>query len=537
MASEASRSADSFIGSLISLTTKFEIRYKGVLQNINTEESSIGLINVKSYGTEGRKKDGQQIPPNDKIYEYILFRGSDIKDISVIHKPVQPTQLIYDDPAIIQSHYSFQPPVSTSTPSASSASVSNLSSQAPQMAAPRSSFESGPPLFQPALSSGSWGSSASPSTSDCYPVAGPTSHTAQLAVPLYQPGGSLGIWGSSPSPNTNGTSSGLSMPPMSWQGFYGPSNGPSNVQQQSLFQPPHGLPLQHSMPQPTYPASSAHIQSGSLNLPTSNLPLQPSFSIGSANLTTTTAQFSVVSPSLGSNTASTAVPSTMAQTAPIFPSVAASISTNTESTPPPLVTPSQLLQPTLSPLLPSDPATEDSQVVEASPSSIQAPPIQPLPSQRTYQEVHKPFQSHQNHSNRGRGRGWGNSISNSATSFTEEFDFMAMNEKFNKDEVWGDLGKSNNRKQADDDILASSLEKCIYKKDEFFDSISRQSPHNGQRNQGRNSGFNYGYRNDGETFGDIPSYRGGRGVHWSGRSRGPYYGRGYGYVGRGRGGY
>ncbi|KAL6626587.1 hypothetical protein ACP70R_030313 [Stipagrostis hirtigluma subsp. patula] len=574
-------SPESYIGSLISLTSKSEIRYEGVLYNINTEESSIGLRNVRSFGTEGRKKDGMQIPASDKVYEYILFRGSDIKDLQVKSSPPPPQPAsVHNDPAIIQSHYSQPASTSSSLPSAGGAVLPDLSSQAAQYGLQRPGFQSNLPLYQPG--SAPWGSS------------------------LVPPGGNAST---------------LSVPSMYWQGYYAPSSGlPPHLQQPPLLQPTPGLSvpqtlqypglnpslpsgpqklseLQPSLLQP--PVTSQSPSSGILPATTapasasllaadSSKPLLPSMgslftppvtSLGAtfpfASQPTSVAETSATVPqslsSLVSSKAAALPGSTLA-----YPAVTQSVSAVTTSSSAqaemsvPLLAPSgQLLQNATSMLSSSQsmqtplhmsskevkPAEQKSKIAEPllpEPPSHALPenkePILPLPKQTP--QRYNGSGSHNHHNFRGRGRGRGSAFSQSVTSFTEEFDFMAMNEKFNKDEVWGHLGKKSQSKDGelgddvfDEDLVDDEINnpelavKPVYVKDDFFDSLSSGTfGRGGQNGRGR---FSERRRVDTETFGEFPRHRqpyrgGGRGYRGGGRSRGSYYGgRGYGNMGPG----
>merc|ERR1712110_1181225 len=93
-----------YLGSKISLISKSEIRYEGILYTIDTKDSTVALSKVRSFGTEDRPTD-RPVAPRDEIYEYIIFRGTDIKDIRVCQPPKPHPTLeggLPNDPAIVQ---------------------------------------------------------------------------------------------------------------------------------------------------------------------------------------------------------------------------------------------------------------------------------------------------------------------------------------------------------------------------------------------------------------------------------------------------
>jgi hypothetical protein len=75
-------------------------RYVGTLVNINSEQSTVSLDNVRSFGTEGRRGGNAEFGPSDAVYEQIVFRGSDVKDLRIEETPKEEPAMP-QDPAII----------------------------------------------------------------------------------------------------------------------------------------------------------------------------------------------------------------------------------------------------------------------------------------------------------------------------------------------------------------------------------------------------------------------------------------------------
>ncbi|KAK4262983.1 hypothetical protein QN277_028466 [Acacia crassicarpa] len=546
-ASSSSTAEDSYIGSFISLISKYEIRYEGVLYHLDVRDSTIGLKSVRSYGTEGRRKDGPQVPPSDKVYEYILFRGSDIKDLQVKSPPTSTKEeQIFSDPAIIQSQYSEVP---SRTPMASVGGIGLTESiqklDTPAMISRDIPRSVGLPSHQSATLTGLSAQSAAthvsgaPSFSSTmyWPeysgISGSSSHSLLQSSPFQSPSGVAPLntqsWAQTPE----------SQLPSSKVGW--------------TTVPEHGEPVSSvtapSLVNPSYELSSSSLQtSDSLDAPSllsSKTPLpyhsslaesnMPSFSPPFQGINSVKDQFpGQISPYMGS----------------MFPGQSAhhSVSPLIDSTsgslprPPSFLSPDQfapsrqdfvsLLQnqiPDQNYMGSLAPTSSSSSFLVSSPE-FQAPllPLPPLPTSAC-----KP--------------------QHSASQFSEEFDFEAMNEKFKKDEVWGSLGRASKtieglEDNAPTDSLGDTVcrvfhpnpnTKPAYKKDDFFDTISCNSLGHGSRN-GQNR-LSERMKLDSETFGNFPrspimgyaAYGSGRGENY----RGSYnMGRGYNYYGgRGRG--
>lgn len=89
------------IGCKIALISKAQNRYEGILYTIDKVNSTVVLAKVRCLGTEGRPTD-RPTPPKEDVYEYITFRGSDIKDITLCEPP-RSHHGLPPDPAIVQS--------------------------------------------------------------------------------------------------------------------------------------------------------------------------------------------------------------------------------------------------------------------------------------------------------------------------------------------------------------------------------------------------------------------------------------------------
>ncbi|KAH7332391.1 hypothetical protein KP509_20G085100 [Ceratopteris richardii] len=540
--------ADAYIGSLISLTSKSEIRYEGILYTIDTANLNIALQDVRSFGTEGRKKDGPQVPASDKVYDFIIFRGSDIKDLQVKSSPpgrLSQSQQPYHDPAIIslQSQTSpMAPPVTAGNRQTSG--VSTATTQASTDIYNRGLYSNIP--------SGNY----------------------QPNLPMYQPYTGLSPWGMPPiPPGSNGT---MGMP-MYWPDYYRPG---AHLQQQSPlpFQalPPNYIRPSQSPPKQPLPVSTTTTTTSSVPMPdnlvlqsesakdsvvnssamlsSSNLPLPvlPSSFQVSAPLDYSSSVLSVDEKSAAVKLASkVSLPST-SSTVPISMSGSlinqnavsslestALLETGIDSQKHSVVSEHFSVDQSAA----AEPTISTTSTSQAQSSSNQ--PLLPLPVRPKNYNQGYGASSNSGYNRRGRGRGGVVGNAQSQSQFMEDFDFTAMNEKFKKDEVWGELGKADSREKGDgeDDLYDDAqyeeeeYTRPVYVKDDFFDTLSCDALDRG--NQVERTKFSEQRKIDTETFGRFSlrsrGSRGGRGAY-RGNSRGNYYGgRFAGNGGRGRG--
>ena len=130
-----------YLGSKISLISKSEIRYEGILVDVNPQDSTITFEQVRFFGTEGRRP-GDEIAPMDKVFDCVVFRSADIKDLQVYETPKEEKKQEpeFPDPAVVSfntSSSSKSGPSGFQYQSSSSSSANTSSSKNEEVKMPK----------------------------------------------------------------------------------------------------------------------------------------------------------------------------------------------------------------------------------------------------------------------------------------------------------------------------------------------------------------------------------------------------------------
>eukprot|EP00934_Nitzschia_sp_Nitz4_P009141 Nitzschia sp. Nitz4//scaffold165_size50357//14640//15927//NITZ4_007017-RA/size50357-augustus-gene-0.22-mRNA-1//1//CDS//3329538120//9131//frame0 len=111
---------NALLGNPISLISKKNIRYEGILYSIDQANSTVALQNVRSFGTEGREQLEQPpspfVAPQDAVLPFLTFRGQDIKDLHVHESTPPPAATPAPQPAEAAPAVPPTPPPPSSIP-------------------------------------------------------------------------------------------------------------------------------------------------------------------------------------------------------------------------------------------------------------------------------------------------------------------------------------------------------------------------------------------------------------------------------------
>ncbi|KAJ0107800.1 hypothetical protein J7T55_000062 [Diaporthe amygdali] len=544
-----------FLGARISLISKSDIRYVGTLYEINSNESTVSLENVRSHGSEGRKGDpSEEVSASDQVYDFIVFRGSDVKDLRIEEGPAAPKENqppMPNDPAIVggarahpgRAPGSNQPPGPNGPPGPPGAPGFQNPNMFPPYPPPQGWGRPGPGPPGP----GGFGMGYPPQgwfpPGQAFPPNGPGPWNNNYPFPPGPPGGPLGPPGMQQqrqtpgmSPNAMASQAGNKPAPIGGAADLSRGPGPAPVEMPSE---PRVLG-QTAMPPSTGPAPTPPVASkpsaeevkvtaallenqkpGAPAAPGKQIPtgpkgltkITPAVPLPSA-LTARAAQ-STVSASANVNNSSANPASSAAALRDATEAARAAVA----------VAMAKLEQPGGS----------------TGPAGYQANGngVDNLTNKVNEMRVSAARSGVQN----GRGRGRGGARHAKVEVPDSDFDFATANAKFNKEDVVkeriaGSPLTETPIESGEAQPGAAAEPKEVYDKAKsFFDNISSEAKdrkaNNGQRPGGREWRAEEQNRNI-ETFGQGSVDGGYRGYRGRGRGRG---GRGRGFGGRGRGGY